>query len=66
MGFAVTVIYIIFFILQIEMLEEQKSSIRHNLDSLLELAMERDICASEKFEEVIVIEDHLAEPLLGL
>lgn len=48
------------------MLEEQKSSSRQNLDSLIELAMERDICASEKFDEVIVIEDHLAEPLLGL
>lgn len=66
MGFAVTAIYIIFFILQIKMLEEQKSSSRQNLDSLIELAMERDICASEKFDKVIVIEDHLAEPLLGL
>ncbi|ESR34353.1 hypothetical protein CICLE_v10004865mg [Citrus x clementina] len=34
------------------MLEEQKSSSRQNLDSLIELAMERDICASEKFDEL--------------
>lgn len=37
---------------KIKMLEEQKSSSRQNLDSQLELAMERDICASEKFEEL--------------
>ncbi|KAH9649181.1 kinesin-like protein KIN-7O [Citrus sinensis] len=37
---------------KIKMLEEQKSSSRQNLDSLIELAMERDICASEKFDEL--------------
>ncbi|KAJ4706756.1 Kinesin-like protein [Melia azedarach] len=37
---------------KIKMLEVQKSSSQQNLDNLVELAMERDMCANEKFEEL--------------
>ncbi|XP_015381580.2 kinesin-like protein KIN-7O isoform X4 [Citrus sinensis] len=46
---------------KIKMLEEQKSSSRQNLDSLIELAMERDICASEKFDELLEVQEIVYE-----
>ncbi|XP_024923871.3 kinesin-like protein KIN-7O isoform X3 [Ziziphus jujuba] len=36
---------------QIKMLEMEKSSSQQNLDSIVDLAMEQNICAREKFEE---------------
>lgn len=45
------------------MLEVQKSSSQQNLDNLVELAMERDMCANEKFEEVMIIKDNCAWPV---
>ncbi|TQE05873.1 hypothetical protein C1H46_008556 [Malus baccata] len=37
---------------QIKMLETEKSSSQQNLDSVVELATEQNICAQEKFEEL--------------
>ncbi|XP_041024589.1 kinesin-like protein KIN-7O isoform X2 [Juglans microcarpa x Juglans regia] len=37
---------------QIKMLEMEKSSSQHNLDSVVELATEQHICAREKFKEL--------------
>ncbi|XP_042943466.1 kinesin-like protein KIN-7O isoform X4 [Carya illinoinensis] len=37
---------------QIKMLEMEKSSSQHNLDSIVELATEQHICAREKFKEL--------------
>ncbi|XP_015900577.4 kinesin-like protein KIN-7O isoform X2 [Ziziphus jujuba] len=37
---------------QIKMLEMEKSSSQQNLDSIVDLAMEQNICAREKFEEL--------------
>lgn len=36
------------------MLEMEKSSSQQNLDSVVDLAMEQNICAREKFEEVMM------------
>lgn len=34
----------------------EKSSSQQNLDSIADLAVEQNICAREKFEEVIMVE----------
>ena len=40
---------------QIKMLEMERSSNQQNLDSVVELATERNICARKKFEEVFIV-----------
>jgi len=37
------------------MLEVEKSSSQQNLDCIVELAKEQNICAKEKYEEVIMV-----------
>lgn len=43
------------FILQIKMLEMEKTSSQQNLASIVELATEQNICAREKFDEVTMV-----------
>lgn len=45
----------LFSLLQIELLEMEKSSSQRNLDTIVGLATEQNICAREKYEEVIIV-----------
>ena len=48
--------YILLFYSQILTLEMEKSSSQQNLDNVVELATEQNICAREKFDEVSTVQ----------
>lgn len=54
--FFISALYILLFISQIMTLEMEKSSSQQNLDNVVELATEQNICAREKFDEVSTVQ----------